>query len=126
MMLATIADGCRWFVMAEACVLAGFILAILVEATKFRAPPRHVWGVATSYIIIAVGYATEIGIHLGDRFTYRIVVGFVAFAFGIWSMWEMYKHYSYMARVKRHAEKGEAAARAMLERELARRERRPL
>jgi hypothetical protein len=123
MMVAMIADGCRWVVMAEACVLSGFVLSILVEASKFRAPPRHIWGVAISYIIIAIAYAAEIGIHFGDRFTYRIVVGLVAFAFGIWSMWELYRHYSYLSRVKRHAEKGEAAARAMLERELARRRR---
>lgn len=115
MMLATVADGFRWFVMAEACILVGFTAAILVEARKFRAPPRHVLGVAISYVIIVVAYAAEIGLHIGDPFTYRIVVGIVAFAFGLWSMWEMYVHYRYVERVRRHAAKGEKAAQKLLD-----------
>jgi hypothetical protein len=120
-MVATVADSCRWLVIAEACLLFGFVVAILVEASKFRAPPRHIIGVAVSYLIVTAAYAFEIGIRLGDPFTYRIIVGLIAFAFGIWSMWEMYRHYSYMSRVRRHAEKGEEAARRMLERELNKR-----
>lgn len=120
-MLASISEGFRWAVLAEASLLVGFVSAILVEAKKFRAPPRHVIGVAISYMIIVVAYAVELGRHLTAPFTYRIVVGAVSFGFGLWSMWSMYTHYRYVERVKRHAAQGEEAAIKLLEREMARR-----
>lgn len=103
-------DMLRWVVIAEAVYLLGFAGAVIVEARKFKAPPRHVWWIAGSYAILVIGYTLEVWARLGDPIGYRVVVAAFAFSFGILAMWEMWRHYKYEARVIRHRQISERAA----------------
>lgn len=107
-------DGLRWIVLAQGAILFGFAIAIMLEARKFRAPPRHVWAIAVSYAVLIAGYMTEVAVRLGDQHTWRTYLAFVSFSFGFYAMWLMWRAYNYAARLERHEKQTIQAANKLM------------
>jgi peptidoglycan/LPS O-acetylase OafA/YrhL len=100
--LQTSHDYLRWLVLAQGAFLVGFSIAVMVEARKFRAPPRHVVAIAISYMILTVVVAEEVYERFGDPLSWRTLVALAAYSFGLYSQWMMYRAYHYAARLRRH------------------------
>lgn len=98
-------DVFRIIVLAGGTILVGFAAAVMVEARKFRAPPKHVLAIATSYVLLVVAESVEIMGRWGGAFTWRTAVGGVAFAFGLWAMQLMWRAYKFASRLERHDKK---------------------
>lgn len=95
-------DVFRVFVLAGGTFLIGFSVAVMVEARKFRAPPRHVLAIASSYVLLIVAELAEILGRWGGAFTWRTALGGFAFAFGLYAMRLMWNAYLYASRLARH------------------------
>ena len=108
------ADAFRVVILAQGIFLVGFSLAVMTEAKKFRAPPRHVVAIATSYIVLVVGYMAELTTRIGEDFNWRSGVAFGAFALGIYSMRLMWTAYQYASRMKRHERQTITAANRLM------------
>lgn len=109
-------DWMRAAVLAMGSLLFGFSMAVMVEARKFRMPPRHVWAIALSYMILVVTVMVEVAERWGNQISWRTIVAFLSFAFGLYSQWLMYQAYHYAARLRRHERKTiEAGNRIMAE-----------
>lgn len=108
-------DVFRWAVMAEGMFLIGFVLAVLVEARRFAAIPRHVIWASLSYMILVAGAIIEIHARLGNDPTWRTLFALSSFTFGVYTMWSMWKAYNYTARVARHKDISTRTAHRLLE-----------
>lgn len=98
-------DILRTMVLGQGFFLVGFSIAIMLEARKFRMPPPHVWAISVSYILLVVGYMTEILSRFGEPTAWRTFLALVSFTFGVYSMWLMYRAYRYAARLERHKQR---------------------
>lgn len=95
-------DLFRLIVLAGGTFLIGFAIAVMVEARKFRAPPKHVLFIAASYVLLIVAEIAEIMGRWGGAFTWRTALGGFAFAFGLYAMRLMWQAYIYASRMRRH------------------------
>jgi hypothetical protein len=111
------ADVIRWIVIAELVILCGWAVAVLREAGQFRSPPKHIYMVATSYIMLAVGWLLELYNNLGSEWAWGILLQLVPGTFGLLAMLEMYTYYKLETREHRHQRKSEELAMRMLEKE---------
>lgn len=113
-------DIVRWFVLAQGAFLLGFSVAVMVEAGKFRAPPKHVIAIAASYMILVVALGVEVHERLGNDLSWRTLVAFTAYSFGLYSQFLMYRAYKFATRLRRHEQKaiteGNAIMRQVFER----------
>ena len=96
------ADALRMLVLAMGAFLIGFALAVMREASKFRAPPRHVWAISISYIVLIAAEMARTVFRRGDPLGPGELLGLAAFAFGLYAMWLMWQAYQYVERMKRH------------------------
>lgn len=95
-------DLFRIVVISGGTFLIGFSVAVMVEARKFRAPPKHVLAIAASYVLLIVAELAEILGRWGGDFTWRTALGGFAFAFGLYAMRLMWNAYLYASRLQRH------------------------
>lgn len=107
-------DFFRVAVLAGGTFLIGFAVAVMVEARKFRAPPKHVLAIAASYVLLIVAELAEILGRWGGNFTYRTALGGFAFAFGLYAMHLMWQAYQYASRMKRHEQATIAAGNRLM------------
>jgi len=98
----------------EGWLLVGFAIAVMQEARKFRAPPRHVWAIAISYMALIAGYMAEVYGRRGDDWGWRTFLALASFTFGLYAMWLMWTAYKYVARMKRHERKQIVAANRLM------------
>ncbi len=109
-----LADWFRYIALVEGAILAGFAVAVMVEARKFRAPPAHVYAIAVSYGILVIGYMVEISGRLGSEFSWRVLLAVCSFTFGLYAMWVMWEAYKYASRMKRHDKQTVIAANKLM------------
>lgn len=108
------ADILRLVVLGGGTFLLGFAVAVMVEARKFRAPPRHVVTIAISYGLLVTALQVEIAGRFGSGFTWRVVIGAFSFAFGIYAMQQMWRSYKYATRLQRHEQKAITAGNELM------------
>lgn len=108
-------DALRYVAMAEACVLLGFAILVMVTASKFRIPGTHIWLIATSYVILIANISADMWAGMGQPGTRRIPIAVISFGFGLSAMYAMYQAYQPATRERRHQEAAEQAAKRLLE-----------
>lgn len=102
----------RWASLVEALLLIGWALALLQEASRFRAPNLYVRIITASYILLVLTAAIHSWKGFESRDHARTLAGirFVALTFGLFAMAAMWRYYRYPARVRRHSLRSELAA----------------
>lgn len=95
-------DAIRYLILSELCLTIGWVIAVIVEAKRFRPPPTYIYAVSASYILFLGGWVAEVTLRFGNDVGWRTVLGLLASNTGILAMLGMWRYYRPDRRKRRH------------------------